>query len=251
MNKFAIFDLDGTVYTHTLTFDVAEALIEKLNLEPERKQVQEAKKVWKERGSTESYWAYNKAILEVFEKITPQVSPAQMANVVHEVLAVKGKYCYAYTINLIEKLKKEGRTLIAISGSIKDIVEPFAYALGFDVVTSSELEVNNGLYTGKRLSQTNKNKEKLLADIVAERGLTMEDSIGVGDTHRDSSFLSVVDHPIAFNPNAALYEEAAKYGWMVVLERKNMVYELLLEKGGYMVKSVHPIFEGNHQEQLR
>lgn len=251
MKKIAVFDLDGTVYTHTLTFDVAEELLQEERFQAESDLVALAKSEWKKRETTESYWGYNKKVLEVFGCITPQVTPEEMKHAIERVLSKKGKYCYAYTTELIATLKKEERLLVAISGSIKNIVEPFALSLGFDVVVSSELEVVDGMFTGKRASETNKNKDQLLRDVVEKHGTTLEDSIGVGDTHRDISMLTLVEHPIAFNPNAALYDEAAKHGWKIVVERKNMIYEMMPGAGGYIVANARPSRGGEHEEHLR
>lgn len=248
--KIGVFDLDGTVYTGTLTFDVVKELLKSSDFEAEREKVREAESMWKERGHTESYWTYNKAILEVFEQVLPLVSPEKMEGAIQSVLSAKGMFCYAYATALIGKLKKEGRLLVAVSGSIRNIVEPFACSVGFDVIVASELEVVNGAYTGKRVSQTNKNKDRLLHDVVENSGATLEDSIGIGDTHRDISLLAAMQNPIAFNPNAALYEEAIKRGWKIVIERKNMIYELVKGADGYIVQSIHPIYEEPHQEHL-
>jgi HAD superfamily hydrolase (TIGR01490 family) len=251
MNKLGVFDLDGTVSRDTLTFSVAEELLKQPEFNQQQQKVEEAKNIWKQRGSTEAYWTYNSEILKAFEEICPQVTPENMAETVRTVLKTKGRYTYAYTTSKIAELKDKNYKLVAISGSIKDIVEPFAKALGFDIIVSSELEIADGKYTGKRISQTNKNKDQLLQAIVQEHGLTMEDSFGVGDTHRDISILATVDHPVAFNPNAALYEEAIKRGWPIVIERKNMVYELSPHAGEYTVASGHTIFDDNNQERLR
>lgn len=251
MKKIGVFDLDGTVYRDTLTFAVAEKLLEQTELRSEQRQVEAAKQVWKERASPKSYWTYNTAILEAFGQITPKVSPEQLEIAVEKVLDDKKKYCYAYTTDLITKLKQEGRALIAMSGSITNIVEPFARSLGFDIIISSDLEIVDGTYTGKRVSQTNKSKDLLLRTVVEEYGLTLEDSIGIGDTHRDISLLAAVKNPIAFNPNAALYEEAARRGWKVVIERKNMIFELIQKKDTYVVESAYPNRDGKHHEQLR
>jgi HAD superfamily hydrolase (TIGR01490 family) len=248
MKKIGIFDLDGTVYTHTLTFSVAEELFELPQFSQEKATVDDARVIWKQRGSTEAYWTYNKTILAVFEKMLPQVAPQQLSGAVQTILKTKGSYCYAYTTQLIKQLKDEGRTLVAISGSIREMVEPFAKALDFDIVVASELEIVNGAYTGKRATQTNKDKHALLNNLVQEHGLTLEDSIGIGDTHRDASILEIVANPIAFNPNAALFEVASKNGWKVVVERKNMVYELSREKDGYVVSNTHPTFANSHNE---
>jgi HAD superfamily hydrolase (TIGR01490 family) len=248
MKKVGIFDLDGTVYRDTLTFSVAEEILGQPRFKKEQEQVLAAKQIWKERGSAESYWTYNKGILEVFGLITPKVSPEEMDEAARRVLEAKEKYRYAYTTELINRLKKEGRALIAISGSIKNIVDPFARASGFDIVVASELAVSNGAYTGQRVSQTNVSKDKLIQALVDEHGLSMDDSIAIGDTHRDISLLKLVKNPIAFNPNTALYDEAVKSGWPIVIERKNMIYELAQHDDQYVVKSAHPIYPGVNEE---
>jgi len=43
----------------------------------------------------------------------------------------------------------------------------------------------------------------------------------------------MVEKPIAFNPDKELYEIAAKTSWKIVLERKNMIYELEKDSGRY------------------
>ncbi|HYH75042.1 MAG TPA: hypothetical protein VD735_03700, partial [Candidatus Saccharimonadales bacterium] len=63
--------------------------------------------------------------------------------------------------------------------------------------------------------------------------------------------LAVTEHAIAFNPNAALYEAAEERGWDIVLERKNMIYELAPGAEGYVLRTARPIFDDNHQEYLR
>ncbi len=251
MKKIGVFDLDGTVYRGTLTFAVANELLKQPELRAIKNKVEAAKNTWKKYGSTEAYWVYNKTMLEVFETILINISPAALEAAAKKAMIRAQTNCYTYPVQLITKLKRENRVLVAISGSIKDLVEPFAHNLGFDIIISSELEIKNGTYTGKRINQTNINKDELLQNLVKERGLTLEDSIGIGDTHRDISFLSVVEKPIAFNPNAALYEEAATHGWQVVIERKNMVYELAAENGEYSIINAHPIHLDEHHEGQR
>jgi HAD superfamily hydrolase (TIGR01490 family) len=251
MNKIAVFDIDGTVYREAMSFIVAEALIEKFDFPEEEKLLADARHAYKSRGSTEAYWVYNKTILEVFKKVLLRTTPTQLSEVIAGLLSSKQDYCYAYTTQLIRQLKDEGRTLIAISGSIANIVEPFAKSIGFDFVVASGLEVVDGKFTGERATETKHGKDQILRDLVAEHGLTLAESIGVGDTHRDISMLAATEQPIAFNPNAALYEEAQKRGWNIVLERKNMIYELTAADQGYMVNSARSIFDDKHQEHLR
>jgi HAD superfamily phosphoserine phosphatase-like hydrolase len=177
----------------------------------------------------------------VFKRILKQTTPKQLNEVITDLLANKQRYCYVYTTQFAQKLKEEGRTLIAISGSIADIVEPFAKSLGFNYVVASGLEVVNGKFTGERATETKEGKDQILRNLAAEHGLTLDDSIGVGDTHRDLSMLAAIEHPIAFNPNVALYDEAQKRRWRIVLERKNMIYELVSSKTDYILPSRYSI----------
>ena len=45
--------------------------------------------------------------------------------------------------------------------------------------------------------------------------------------------LDIVEHPVAFNPDKGLYEAAVSHHWPIVVERKNVVYELKPDKDGY------------------
>jgi phosphoserine phosphatase len=42
-------------------------------------------------------------------------------------------------------------------------------------------------------------------------------------------------HPIAFNPNKELFDHAREHGWNIVVERKNVVYELSAGKEQYVL----------------
>lgn len=251
MNKIAVFDIDGTIYREAMSFIVAEELLSRYDFSDESSLLEEARHTYKSRQSTEAYWTYNKTILDIFKRVLKQTTPEQLNEVISDLLTNRQDYCYAYTTQLVQQLKKEGRTLVAISGSIADIIEPFAKSLGFDYVVASGLEIKDGKFTGERATETKHGKDQILHELVEKHDLTLEDSIGVGDTHRDLSMLAATEHPIAFNPNAALYEEAEKRGWQIVLERKNMVYELTSRKDGYALQQAKPIFDDNHQEHLR
>jgi len=56
--------------------------------------------------------------------------------------------------------------------------------------------------------------------------VSLEDSVGMGDTLSDVGFLDVVRIPIAFNPNRDLFEVARQRSWPIVVERKDVIYNL-------------------------
>ena len=189
MTKIAVFDIDGTVYREAISFIVAEELLTGPGFEEESTMLAAARHAFKARGSTEAYWEYNKTILDVFKKALRHTTPERLKEVIADLLKNRSDYCYAYTIQLIKQLKDEGRTLIAISGSIADIVEPFARSVGFDYVVASGLEVKDGKFTGERATETKQSKDVILRNLAAEHGFTLDESIGVGDTHRDIAML--------------------------------------------------------------
>ena len=251
MHKIAVFDIDGTIYREAMSFAVVEALITKFDFPEEEQLLAAARHTYKSRGSTEAYWVYNKTMLEICKRVIRRTTPLQLEETIADLLRHKQAYCYAYTLQLLQQYKAEGRVLIAISGSIANIVEPFARSIGFEYVVASGLAIEGGTFTGERVAETKHAKDQILRNLVVKHGLSLDDSIGVGDTHRDIAMLDVTEHAIAFNPNAALYAEAQKRGWDIVLERKNMIYELTPGDSGYVVRQARPIFDDNHQEYLQ
>ena len=70
------------------------------------------------------------------------------------------------------------------------------------------------------------NKSAVLKRAVEKEDLTFIASYGLGDTESDISMLELVETPIAFNPNRVLYRHAKKMDWQVVVEIKDVIYEL-------------------------
>jgi len=99
--------------------------------------------------------------------------------------------------------------------------------LQFDAVFGSVYEKDNkGFYTGKAIFEPTMNKGNVVKQYVVENELTFEESYGVGDTESDATFLDIVKHPIAFNPNFNLKEIAQKKGWEIVVEKKDVIYKI-------------------------
>ncbi|MDO8408133.1 MAG: HAD-IB family phosphatase, partial [bacterium] len=135
---------------------------------------------------------------------------------------------YRYTRDLIKDLKKKGYFLLAISHSPKFIVDGFGYETGFDKVYGTFYATGaSGNFTGTIEDEDLiKNKAAVLTRAVRREGLTFEQSFAVGDSESDIGMLDMVETPIAFNPNSHLYTHAKRRGWKVVVERKDVIYEL-------------------------
>jgi HAD superfamily phosphoserine phosphatase-like hydrolase len=139
---------------------------------------------------------------------------------------------YTYTRDLIRSLKEQGYMLFAISGSQQEIVSKFAEYYGFDDAIGAHLEQLDGKFTGK-IETPALGKQAALKKLLTRHEVTHDGSIAVGDSESDIALLEAVEQPIAFNPSAGLFKIAKEKGWKVVLERKNVVYQLNLENDRY------------------
>ena len=131
-----------------------------------------------------------------------------------------------YTRDMARRLKEAGYHLIAISGSPQEILDLFLKPLGFDRAWGTVLAQDEGRYTGEVLQDPFKNKRQVLEEFLEEADVGLEGSVGVGDTLSDVGFLEMVRTPIAFNPNRRFFEVARQRGWPIVVERKDVIYNL-------------------------
>jgi HAD superfamily hydrolase (TIGR01490 family) len=223
----AVFDIDGTLFRSSLTLQLVERLIERGVFPKDQKSVyEEERRLWIDRRGT--YQAYLDKVIEVFHTQIKGVPYQEVANIAGEIIEEQRHHVYRYTRDLIKQLKRDGYYLVAISHSPKFIVDGFAHEAGFD--KSYGLFFTSGAsdnFTGEIEDEAlMKNKSSILQRVVRKEDLTLLGSVGVGDTESDIPMLEMVERPIAFNPNQELYAHAKRRGWEIVVERKDVVYEL-------------------------
>ncbi len=225
--KVAVFDIDGTLFRSSLLIELVEALVEeKIFPGSVARSYARAYEKWKDRqGPYEEYIA---AVVRAFDQNIKGVSEHAFARVVRRVVEFHRNRLYRYTRDLVRRVKKKGYYLLAISHSPRYVVAPFAKRLGFNKVYARFFETDpRGRFTGKAsYLDLIDDKQKILLRAVEKEHLSLKGSYGVGDTESDIRFLKMVEHPICFNPNKKLYRAARRYGWPVVVERKDMVYEI-------------------------
>ncbi len=226
--KVAIFDIDGTIFRSSLLIEVVEALIDH-KLFPKKTEFAYAKSYedWINRKG--SYEAYIMDVVHAFEKNLKNLKHADFLRVSKQVVAIHKNRTYVYTKNLVADLKKKGYFILAISHSPKEILDVFCAQLGFDKVYGRVYEVGkNGKFTGNTLYlEEISNKANILKRFVEKENLSLAGSVGVGDTGTDIKFLTFVENPICFNPNIQLYKHARKSGWKIVIERKDVIVEMV------------------------
>lgn len=223
----AVFDVDGTIFRSSLLVELVEIMVAEGVISKKAQQVYEDEhKQWLDREG--GYAEYIQAVVEAFMTHIKGVHYSDFADYSKRVVANQGKHTYRYTRNLLKELKQKGYFLLAVSHSPKTILDQFCPRLGFDKVYGMIYEIGpeerlTGEIVDKHLIL---NKEYIVKRAVEKEGLTFKDSIGVGDTESDISFLELMETPVCFNPNANLYRHAKLNDWKVVVERKDVVYEL-------------------------
>ncbi|MAF59238.1 MAG: HAD-IB family hydrolase [Candidatus Pacebacteria bacterium] len=227
MKKAAIFDVDGTIFRSSLVIELTEMLIERgIFPEKARKEYERDYRKWVEREG--DYEAYIYSLAASFMKNIKGVHYGDFSDLAKEVVSEQRKHVYRYTRDLIKELKSKNFYLLAVSQSPKAILDSFCRSLGFNKVYGRIYELGpQDRFTGKIIDEhLIENKANIVRRAIEKDGLTLKDSIGVGDTEGDIPFLELVDKPICFNPNQKLYKQAKRLGWKVVVERKDVIYEI-------------------------
>ncbi len=231
--KFAAFDIDGTLIRWQLYHTVVDKLaVDGLLGDKAHKQLHQARMVWKRREHPDAFKAHEKELIKVYEQALPNLTTKQFDEAVQEVASEYKAQVYTYTRDLARSLKKQDYFLIAISGSHYELVEHVAKQFDFDEWVGTEYERKNGRFTGKAFIASI-DKKTILNNLIDKHSLSLNGSYAVGDSKSDAPMLETVENPIAFNPDQELFDLAKNKGWPIVVERKNVVYELGKHDGKY------------------
>lgn len=232
---FAVFDIDGTLIRWQLYHAVVDKLAKSGELgKTARQQLREARMVWKRREHAESFKTYESTLIEIYETAIQGIKPSTFDRLVLEVIDEYKDQVYVYTRGLINDLKGQGYKLLAISGSHHELVEQIALHYGFDDYSGTRYERDDQGFSGQKFIAS-LDKRKGLEEMVKKHGLSYKGSLGIGDSPSDIPMLELVEQPIAFNPDRALFDTAKDKGWEIVVERKNMIYELESKDGRYIL----------------
>lgn len=220
--KFAVFDIDGTIFHwqffHELFDELVEAnVIDQVIAAP----VLEQRKKW--RQAIVTWNEYEQLLVEALNAGIIGIDKSLLDEISDRIVNVKGKILYHYTRDLLSDLQSKGYTTIVISGSQQSLVERFASAYNIDVALGLDYEFSNDKLVAIKRSIYGQ-KDMLLKQTVADHDLDWTDSYAVGDTSGDASMLELVDNPIAFNPDEKLLAIAKEKGWKIVVERKSIAY---------------------------
>ncbi|MBO8182314.1 MAG: phosphoserine phosphatase SerB [Archaeoglobus sp.] len=111
---------------------------------------------------------------------------------------------------LIKSLKESGYVVAVISGGFSYFTNRLKEELGLDYAFGNELEIENGVLTGRLKGRIIDAAEKarIIEEIARKEGIDREDIVAVGDGANDKIMVENAGLGIAFNAKNALKEVA-------------------------------------------
>jgi putative phosphoserine phosphatase/1-acylglycerol-3-phosphate O-acyltransferase len=117
----------------------------------------------------------------------------------------------------IHAFQAEGVRCVIVSATYRFMVAPFARDLGIEEFTGQELEIVDGICTGRLEEPIYHREEKALVvrEIAEKHGLDLADSWAFGDSLNDQFMLEAVGHGVVVNPGRKLQALAIARGWSI------------------------------------
>lgn len=122
-------------------------------------------------------------------------------------------------VNELIRHKENGGQVVFVSGSFPPCVSPVAKHFGVEHVLSTDLEVLNGVYTGKINPPQiiGKGKAEAIRRFLEQRGYhDYERCFAYGDHMSDLSMLELVGHPRVVAGDNSLEAHAKTKGWEIL-----------------------------------
>ncbi len=124
---------------------------------------------------------------------------------------------YPEAIREIRMHKENGAKTVILSSTPASIGHEMAKALDMDDIICSELEVINGVLTGRSIGPLCYGDEKAvrMKKYCELMNCTPEDSWFYGDSIADFPALLIAGNPVCINPDKKLLKKARKNGWKI------------------------------------
>jgi HAD superfamily hydrolase (TIGR01490 family) len=146
-------------------------------------------------------------------------SPAQLNDLHKEFMREKiNPIKLAKADQIVEKHRLAGDTIMVITATNSFVTAPIVESLGIDLLIASEGEIINGRYTGKPsgVPRYKEGKVTRLHHWLDQTGHNLDGAYFYSDSHNDLPLLSIVDHPIAVDPDPTLRQHALDHGWPIL-----------------------------------
>lgn len=223
----AVCDIDGTIFRSSLLVELVLELVRR-ELFPKRMSVLCEGFEGELQNKRGEYGPFMRKLIDGFAASAKGIEYGAIADIAGELIEENRGRTFQYTRDLIRDLKQKGYFLLAVSYSPKFMVDGFAYELGFDKSYGVFYDIGaSSRFSGEIVDEhLIMNKGAILDRAIKRNNLTLHGSLGIGSTESDISLLDMTEASLAFNPNRVLYRHAKQKHWELVVEHKNVIYEM-------------------------
>ena len=125
---------------------------------------------------------------------------------------------YSQAREMIQQQIEAGLTVCLLTATNRYIAEPVAELLGIGNILATELEIEDGKFTGSHegIYCCGEGKIDHLKNFLSIHGGTLNESAYYGDSSNDIVILEKVGHSYAVNPGEKLREAAESNGWEIL-----------------------------------
>jgi len=159
--------------------------------------------------------AYLSFALEPLAKFSPlQLHDLHKEFMIDKIKPIK----LAKADQIVEQHRLNGDIIMVITATNSFVTAPIVESLGIDLLIASEGEIINGRYTGKPSGVPSYKEGKVtrLQQWLDQTGHNLEGSYFYSDSHNDLPLLSIVDNPIAVDPDPTLRQHALDHDWPIL-----------------------------------
>lgn len=158
--------------------------------------------------------------LEFVAKPLTRFTPSELDTMRDEFIATKvDPILLPKALELIEKHRTAGDTLLIITATNQFVTQPIAQKLGIEHLLASQLATDNeGRFTGKVHGTPCFQGGKItrLSEWLEGRPESLEGSYFYSDSMNDLPLLEQVSYPTAVDPDYRLQQHAEEQGWPVI-----------------------------------
>ena len=113
--------------------------------------------------------------------------------------------------------RQQGAITVILSASVRDVCEPVRRYLKMDDIICTEMELDNGVYSGKVMGNYCYGEEKLyrVKEYCKMHHFDINNAWYYADSFSDLSVLSAVGHPVCVSPDRKLEQHAREKSWTI------------------------------------
>jgi HAD superfamily hydrolase (TIGR01490 family) len=211
----ALFDLDNTLLGGDSDYQWGEFLVEVGAVDGEEHR----------RENRRYFDDYQAGALDIRAFLAFQLKPLAENDLAH-LLAWRGRFIdeviaplvLAKGRELVGEHRRQGHILAIVTSTNAFITRPIADLLGIEHLLATEPEFDGERYTGRYVGEpcSGAGKVRWVNEWTERTGATLEGSWFYSDSHHDIPLLSLVDHPVAVDPDERLRSHASRHGWQIL-----------------------------------